>query len=126
MPPRKPRPTSQTRPVLQWVMAALGAGVTLAVIGVVTWEALQPSSPAELNARIASVATTAIGHVAVVEVVNTGDETASGVMVEGVLGEETATATLDYVPGNGRATAWLRFDADPRSAAVTVKGWSEP
>jgi len=107
-------------------MAALGAGVTLVVIGVVTWEALQPSSPAVLKAHIASVAATSSGHVAVVEVVNAGDETASSVMVEGVLGEETASATLDYVPGNGRASAYLRFDADPRSAAVAVKGWSEP
>lgn len=126
MPPSKPRPSPETRPFLQWAMAALGAGATLAVIGVVTWEALQPSSPPVLKAWIASVSTTSMGHVAVVDVVNAGDETASGVTVEGVVDAETATVTLDYVPGNGRATAYLRFDADPRSAAVGVKGWSPP
>jgi hypothetical protein len=43
-----------------------------------------------------------------------------------VAGDQTATATLDYVPGRGHATAYMRFDADPRAAVVTVKGWSAP
>ena len=51
---------------------------------------------------------------------------AAGVDIEGVLGDQTATATLDYVPGRGRAKAYLRFDADPSRAAVSVKGWSAP
>ena len=46
--------------------------------------------------------------------------------IEGVLGDQTATASLDYVPGHGHAKAYLRFDADPRAAAVSVKGWSAP
>ena len=36
------------------------------------------------------------------------------------------TATIDYVPGQGDAVAWLRFDTDPRDAQVTVKGWAAP
>ncbi len=122
---KKPAPRS-TRPVLQWVMAAIGAVVTLSAVGIVVWEALQPAAPPALSARIVAVETTPAGHVAEIKVVNDGDDTAAAVDIEGVLGDQTATASLDYVPGHGHAKAYLRFDADPRAAAVSVKGWSAP
>ena len=112
--------------ILQWSMACFGAAVTLAAVGVVTWEAMQPDRPSALSARIVAVETTPVGHVAEVEVTNLGMDTAAAVDIEARLGVETATATLDYVPGQGHATAHLRFDADPRGAAVSVKGWSAP
>ena len=120
---KKPAPV---RPVLQWAVAALGGLITLAVVAVVLWEAMQPSRPPALSARIVAVETTPAGHVAEVEVRNDGLDTAAAVDIEGVLGDQTATATLDYVPGRGHAKAYLRFDADPRAAAVSVKGWSAP
>ena len=107
-------------------MAILGGVITAAIIGVVIWEALQPRSPPALSAHIVAVETTSSGHVAIIKVVNDGDDTASAVDIEGVLSEEQTTATVDYVPGHGHAKAFLRFDADPRAAAVTVKGWSAP
>ena len=107
-------------------MAGVGAAVTLGAVGSVVWEALQPSSPPALSARIVAVQSTAAGQVATVRVQNDGDDTAAAVDIEGVLGDQTATATLDYVPGHGHARAYLRFDADPRPAAVAVKGWSAP
>ena len=124
--PTKKKPAASTRPLLQWGMALLGAVITLTAIGIVVWEALQPSSPPALGARIVAVQSTAAGHVATVRVQNDGDDTAAAVDIEGVLGDQTATATLDYVPGRGRAKAYLRFDADPSRAAVAVKGWSAP
>lgn len=107
-------------------MAALGAVITLTVIGVVVWEAVQPTAPPVLSARIVATHPASTGHVATVRVQNDGDETAAAVDIEGVLGDQTATASLDYVPGHGHAVAYLRFDADPRAAAVSVKGWSAP
>ncbi len=107
-------------------MAILGGVVTAAITGVVIWEALQPAAPPALSARIVAIEATAAGHVAVIKVVNEGDDTASAVDIEGVLGAEQASATVDYVPGHGHAKAFLRFDADPRAASVTVKGWSAP
>ena len=127
MPAKTKRAASSTpRPVLQWVMAGVGAAVTLGAVGIVVWEALQPPSPPALSARIVAVQSTAAGQVATVRVQNDGDDTAAAVDIEGVLGDQTATATLDYVPGHGHARAYLRFDADPRPAAVAVKGWSAP
>lgn len=113
-------------PVLQWAMAILGAVVTAVIICIIIWEALQPTVPPALSARIVAIEATSSGHVAVVKVVNDGDDTAAAVDIEGVLGEERATATVDYVPGHGHSRAFLRFDANPRAASVTVKGWSAP
>ncbi|WP_421729174.1 hypothetical protein [Brevundimonas sp.] len=129
MAPRKTPPKAaplRTTPALQWAMAILGGVVTAAITGVVIWEALQPAAPPALSARIVAIEATAAGHVAVIKVVNEGDDTASAVDIEGVLGAEQASATVDYVPGHGHAKAFLRFDADPRAASVTVKGWSAP
>ncbi|MET3835386.1 uncharacterized protein (TIGR02588 family) [Brevundimonas sp. UYEF29] len=124
--PTKNKPAASTRPLLQWGMALLGAVITLTAIGIVVWEALQPTAPPALSARIVAVDVTAAGQVATVRVQNDGDDTAAAVDIEGVLGDQTATASLDYVPGHGHAKAYLRFDADPRAAAVSVKGWSAP
>ena len=129
MAPRKTPPKAaplQTTPALQWAMAILGGVVTAAIMGVVIWEALQPTAPPALSARIVAIEATTAGHVAIIKVVNEGDDTASAVDIEGVLGAEQASATVDYVPGHGHAKAFLRFDADPRAASVTVKGWSAP
>ncbi|WP_292022047.1 MULTISPECIES: hypothetical protein [unclassified Brevundimonas] len=123
---KKPAASSTPRPVLQWVMAGVGAAVTLGAVAIVVWEAVQPPSPPALSARIVAVQSTAAGQVATIRVQNDGDDTAAAVDIEGVLGDQTATATLDYVPGHGHARAYLRFDADPRRAAVAVKGWSAP
>ena len=124
--PTKKKSAATTRPLLQWGMALLGAVITLTAIGIVVWEALKPTAPPALSARIVAVDVTAAGQVATVRVQNDGDDTAAAVDIEGVLGDQTATASLDYVPGHGHAKAFLRFDADPRAAAVSVKGWSAP
>lgn len=116
-----------SRPVLQWAMAVLGGVVTLTVIGVIVWEALQPPSPPRLYARVVEVSTTASGYLAEVEINNDGADTAVAVDLLGRLGDAPpSSATVDYVPGHGHATAWLRFARNPRSATVEVVGWSQP
>lgn len=113
--------------MLQWAMAAIGGLVTLAVIGVVLWEALQPAAPPMLRARIVAVTPLAGGYMAEIEVSNTGRDTAAAVDVVGTLeGASPSTVTLDYVPARGRAKAWLYFDHEPARASLAVVGWSEP
>lgn len=113
--------------MLQWAMAAIGGLVTLAVIGVVLWEALQPAAPPMLRARIVAVTPSAGGYMAEIEVSNTGRDTAAAVDVVGTLeGASPSTVTLDYVPARGRAKAWLYFDHEPARASLAVVGWSEP
>ena len=49
------RKAAPPRPLLQTAMAALGGVATLAAVGVIVWEAVQPAAPATLSARIERV-----------------------------------------------------------------------
>lgn len=113
-------------PLLQWCAAAVGLAATLAAIGIVLWEALQPPSLSTLTASIEQTVATPTGYVARIRVFNHGDDTASAVDVEGVVGKQVAHVTIDYVPGHGHADGHLQFDTDPRAAALRVRGWSAP
>lgn len=121
---RKPLPPPA---LLEWVMGGLGLLIVLAVLGVIVSEAKGPRAPAAPEARLVDARPVASGWVAEVEVANPGDATAAAVEVEGRLGVDTASATLDYLPAHGRETVFLTFPADPRGAVqLTVPGWSEP
>ncbi len=123
---KKPGPPKAPA-LLEWAMGGLGLLIVLAVLAVVVVEASGPRLPASPEARLQSARPAAGRWLAEVEVRNTGDRTAAAVEVEGRLGSETATATLDYVPAHGRETVVLTFDADPRGAVeLSVPGWSEP
>ncbi|QTC93259.1 hypothetical protein IFJ75_08140 [Brevundimonas goettingensis] len=107
-------------------MAVLGGLMTLGVIAIVVREAVEPPAPPVLSASLRLSRPTTAGWVAEVQIDNAGDDTAAAVEVEGVLGEETAHAALDYVPGHGHARVSLRFDTNPGTARFRVVGWSEP
>ena len=131
-PPRKTTGKAR-KPLLEWTVAGLGLVLTLATLGVLAMDLGSPTSPPDLSARALEITPVTGGFHVEVEVANTGRATAAGVDVEGVLtpptgAPETATATLDYVAGNGTETLTLMFRADPRAAPLelTVRGWSEP
>lgn len=128
MAPRKKAPGPAPAPaLLEWGMGALGAVIVLAAAAVIVVEAWGPRAPADLSARLESARPSGDRWLAEVEVRNAGDETAAAVQIEGRLGPDVATATLDYVPAHGRERVTLAFDADPRGRAdIAVAGWSEP
>ena len=113
-------------PVLQWIMAALGLVVTLTAAGILAWDAMQPPSPPDLTARVTDTRRAAQGFIAEVEIANLGRATAAAVQVEGRSGGQTASATIDYLPGRGRARADLAFSGAPAPVEARVTGWSEP
>jgi uncharacterized protein (TIGR02588 family) len=128
MAPRKKTPAPLPAPaLLEWVMGGLGLLLVLAVLAVIGTAALGPREPALLEATLGAVRPAGAVWLAEVEVRNLGDETAAAVEVEGRLGDQTAAATLDYVPAHGSRRLTLGFDADPRGAVeLSVPGWSEP
>ncbi|MBU1385287.1 MAG: hypothetical protein KKG14_05385 [Alphaproteobacteria bacterium] len=112
---------------LEWAMGGLGLVLVLAVLAVIGAGAVGPHEPARLEASLGEVRPAGSVWLAEVEVRNHGDETAAAVEVEGRLGDQTAAATLDYVPAHGHGRVTLSFDADPRGAVeLSVPGWSEP
>lgn len=123
------RPSSSaSRPSrLQGLCALIGLAVILAVVGILSRAVVVEARPPDLIVQAESVRRASGGWVLDVTVVNRGDLTAAAVEVEGVSGDETAHATLDYVPGHGRKAAALVFSGDERpNAALRVLGWSSP
>lgn len=118
--------SSPDHPVLQWIMGGLGLVLTLAAAGVIVHEAMQPPSPPDLAAEVTETRPAAAGFVAEIEVRNEGRDTAAAVQVEGRSGGETASTTIDYVPGRGRTEVALAFSGAPAPVEARVTGWSEP
>ena len=108
-------------------MGGLGLLLTLAVLVVILREATTPGGPPDIEPTLHTVHGGPGAWQAEVEVRNTGPATAAGVEIEGVLGDETAVATLDYVPAGGKETVTLGFAADPRAGLeLHARGWTEP
>lgn len=114
-------------PVLEWVMAVFGLALVIAALTVILDGAFAVPGPPEIEARLISARPVPDGWRGEIEVRNTGGATAAGVAIEGRLGDQTAGATIDYVPAGGRERVVLGFEDDPRAGlALIVRGWSEP
>ncbi|EYD78318.1 hypothetical protein Rumeso_00147 [Rubellimicrobium mesophilum DSM 19309] len=132
---RQERAQGESTPLLEWVAGAIGAILTLALLGFLGWQAwTSPGDvPPEVTVRLEEVLPAGEGFVARIAAVNGSSETAAGVEVEGVLsrgGEavETARATLDYVPGHSEKRGGLFFAEDPREGDLRLRalGYQEP
>ena len=116
-------------PALEWITAALGLIVFLGLLAVLVRAALAGGDDDVplLSAGIEAVTAVPNGHVVRFVVANASGQTAAAVQVEGTLGEETASATLDYVPGRSEAKGGLMFKADPVAGVeVSVLGYELP
>lgn len=109
-------------PALEWVSAALGLVALAALLFILGREIATGSDDdvPSLSVTIESVSPTSGGYVAQIRVSNRSAQTAAAVQVEGKLGEEEATATIDYVPGRSDARGGLQFRSDPRAGKVEV------
>jgi uncharacterized protein (TIGR02588 family) len=117
----KKQPASE--PLLEWIAAGLGLAVILFVAVVIGREALiaEPDQLPALTVQATRVSPSAAGFVVEFEVVNHASGTAAAVEIEGELGDETSSATLDYVAGNGRAEGGLFFKNDPRGQKLELR-----
>jgi uncharacterized protein (TIGR02588 family) len=61
-----------------------------------------------------------------VAVVNDGDKAAASVVVEGALGEERPSTTIEFLAPDERVRLVLSFGADPAAATVAVASYQDP
>ena len=117
------QPSHDPVPLLEWVSAALGALVALTLIGVIGWSALNehPDELPRLRLEAGPVEPDGSGRAVRFTVSNSAGRTAKQVQVEGKLGEQTASATLDYVPGRSQESGALLFDAEPGGGMVEIE-----
>jgi uncharacterized protein (TIGR02588 family) len=117
------------RPLLQWIAAGVGVCVTVGAAAVILTEALQPVRPVALSVAVEGVRQAGSNRIFELKVSNAGSETAAGVEIVGEDGAgRTASVTLDYVPGDGEASAAVSFPLDGTGGMpdFSVVGWSEP
>lgn len=117
-------------PALEWVAATLGLIAMVALLFVLGREIATGGDDdvPSLSVAIDSVRPSPGGYVAQIRVTNRSAQTAAAVQVEGKLGDEKATATIDYVPGRSDARGGLLFRSDPRigEAELRVVGYELP
>ena len=116
-------------PLLEWAAAALGLVMALALLAILGWAIVDGGDDRVpvLEARLEAVTAMPGGHVAEIRVTNRSGQTAAAVQVEGTLGGELASATIDYVPAHSEANAGLIFEADPRAGLeLRVLGYELP
>lgn len=119
----KARKHASSTPALEWLAAALGLAMILFVAAVIGREAMaveQTQLPA-IKVNVLAVTPGPTGFVVAFEAVNQTSGTAAAVAIEGKSGEETSTATLDYVAGNASAKGGLFFKQDPRGAPLELR-----
>lgn len=124
-----------TRPVLEWVCAALGGLLTAATLTVVALQipGSDDAAAPDLRVEVTGVVPAASGALVRITVSNAARRTAAGVEVEGRLEEagrvvETSRATFNYVPSGSAARGGLWFTRDPARYTLLVRavGYSEP
>jgi uncharacterized protein (TIGR02588 family) len=122
-------------PLLEWVAAGIGLFLILVLTWVIGREAIrgQISQPPSIEIQIGQITRSASGYVVTFEAVNRASGTAAELQVEGTLlaGKveiEGSAATIDYVPGHGRASGGLFFSHDPRRYALAARatGFQDP
>lgn len=121
-------------PVWEWIVAAIGLILVVGAIGTTVYRAVtEESTPPKLAISVVSIEPVENGFLVKFSVANTGNQTAAGLTVEGVLktGEETAeasTVTLTYSPANSFREGGLFFTKDPRQYDLQIRalGYEKP
>ena len=124
---------SQT-PFLEWMIAAVGVILVAGTVGFMIYEALTSSNtPPDFVTKIERIDAVNSGYLVLINVINTGDQTASGLNVEGELkdgGEsvETSDITFDYAPSKSEIKGGLFFKNNPEQFQIEIraKGYVEP
>ncbi len=110
-------------PMLEWVSAALGLAIAVALLGIIGREAVHRDSDEVpiLAPRVERIDVIPGGYLAEVVVTNRAGRTAARVELEGKAGNETSGASIDYVPGHSQAEGGLLFRTDPRRSGLSIR-----
>lgn len=124
----------QRTPVLEWIAAALGLALTLAMLVYLVREGLAArEGPPALTVAVEPAARTEGGFVVPFAVRNASLETAAAVEVVGRLEAdgrvlEERRLSFTYIPGGGEARGGLIFQNDPAAGRLSIRpeGYEEP
>jgi len=131
---KTPEPETKAKKTLEAIAAAIGGLLAIATLSIIAWDGMRGGdTPPFVTVQALNVHAQDGGFVLEILAVNSGDQTAAGVTVEGVLSQagaapETSETTFDFVPRRSQSRGGLFFAADPRVHDVTLraKGYAAP
>jgi uncharacterized protein (TIGR02588 family) len=121
-------------PLLEWLVAGIGALLVAGTIGYLVFQALwRDQTPPDVRIVTLRVLALEQNHLVEFRAVNRGGEPVAQLLVEGELvgpegPVETAEATLDYLPPASHRDGGLFFSRDPRQLDLRLraKGYARP
>lgn len=131
---KQERQREDNTPILEWVVAGVGLVLVVSAIGFLLYQAAagKLSSP-DVTVQVESIVTLRSGYLVKIKIINHGDATAEGLVVEGELkkGEEQIEVShteIDYAPAHSEKQGGLFFSQDPRQFELRVRalGYEEP
>jgi uncharacterized protein (TIGR02588 family) len=127
-------PPPRAVPLLEWLVAAIGALLVAGTIGYLSWQALSRDQTSP-DVRIVSEPPLALqgGWLVRFRAINHGGEPVAELLVEGELRDsrgsiETAQAILDFLAPGSEAAGGLFFSRDPGELELRLraKGYARP
>jgi uncharacterized protein (TIGR02588 family) len=118
----------------EWIVFALGLILVSATLGYLIFAgATMGHEPPSLEVHLGTPEQRQFNFIVPVTVVNHGDETAEGVLIEVVMangGEEIARGEVDvaFLPRHATRQGWVTFEQDPRTAQLKARvlGYQKP
>jgi uncharacterized protein (TIGR02588 family) len=118
----------------EWIVFAIGLALVLATLGYLAYDAATiTDTPPSIEVRLGEPQQRSHNFIVPVTLVNRGDQTAEGVVVEVVLennGVETERAefAVAFVPRRSTREGWVTFQTDPRTAQLKARvlGYEKP
>lgn len=108
-------------------MGGLGFVLVVGCLAIILWRATSTVQGPDVQLRLIETRASQGQWLAKIEAENMGGDTAAQVEVEGRLGNESASALIDYLPASGRRTVIVGFSSDPRGRLeLRTRGWIEP
>jgi uncharacterized protein (TIGR02588 family) len=119
---------------VEWVVFAVGLILVSATLGYLIFAgATMGHEPPSLEVRLGTPEQRQFNFIVPVTVVNHGDETAEGVLIEVVMangGKEIARGELNvaFLPRHATREGWVTFEQDPRTAQLKARvlGYQKP
>jgi uncharacterized protein (TIGR02588 family) len=119
----------------EWVIFGVGLVLVLATLGYLAYDAATiTEAPPTLEARAGEPVERPHNFIVPVTLINHGDQTAEGVLVEVVLEsggqeKERGELTIAFLPRRSTREGWVAFQTDPRTVEhikARVMGYEKP
>ena len=119
---------------LEWSVFAIGLLLVISTLVYLTYVgATMGNEPPSIEVRLGTPEQHAHNFTVPVTVLNHGDQTASGVIIEVVLQQDGAEQArgelqLPFLPRHATREGWVTFDKDPRTAELKARvlGYEKP